>query len=836
MVRAFPARHPFTPHGWQGHSQGYQQPTMGIRGAKFQTSNRGTAAFPLVCVRTKEPHSFGIFYGHNPLMFSFNVILVGLILINLITRTFRFLLKPLRQPRLVSELIAGIIIGPSLLGQSKSFTNIVFPLNAKFVLRNVGVMGFMLFVFVSGVKMDLGMLKRSGKKHLFIALISVFGPLIIVIIVAWCNRKSMDKELGRLSSIGTIASSLSITGFPIHYAVLQELNLLSSEVGSMALSIALISDSIGMNFLVAFQAMKQGEVSNEDALWYIISLVVLLAFLVTAFRRAMLWIIEKTPVGEPVDQLYVVAILLGVFVTGFLTDMFGIAIANGPFWLGLVIPNGPPLGATLVERSETIMMEIIMPCSFAFVGLNTDFSEMTEAGWSSLGPLFALFISGYLSKFLSTLIGAKMVDVPWRDSLALSLVLSLRGQVELILYVHWVDKNIIRIPSFSMLIFLTTVLTGILTPLISILYDPTKPYMVNKRRTIQHTAPGEELKILLCIQDKINVPSLVNLLEVSYPTVDNPFSVYAFHLVELIGRANPLFIDHQNQEVEDLFSRFPDSETIHNALKLYHQRRDECVELHFFTALTAKRTMYQDVCKLALISKATIIILPLEKECDGEIVTKHWGSGHRSLTTEVLAHAPCSVGILIDKADRWHLPLSRSFGGATHSFIVLFLGGPDSREALAYADRMVGNPSVSLTVIRFLSSNSEGDDEMQKKLDDGLVTWFWVKNETNERVIYKEVVVRNGEDTASAILAMAEEHYYHLWIVGRKQGINPSLLEGLSTWTENKEELGIIGDYISSSDCVNADSVLVVQKQVLRGQENNNTSRSPSFMRCLFCS
>ena len=142
------------------------------------------------------------------------------------------------------------------------------------------------------------------------------------------------------------------------------------------------------------------------------------------------------------DQFYVVAILLLVFVMGFFTDMFGIAIAQGPFWLGLVIPNGPPLGATLVERSETIIMEIIMPFSFAFIGLSTDFSAMTEAGWSTLGPLFTLVISGYLSKFLSTLMAAIMVAVPSKDSLALSLVLSLRGQVELILYVHWVDKNV----------------------------------------------------------------------------------------------------------------------------------------------------------------------------------------------------------------------------------------------------------------------------------------------------------------------------------------------------------------------------------------------------------
>ena len=71
---------------------------------------------------------------------------------------------------------------------------------------------------------------------------------------------------------------------------------------------------------------------------------------------------------------------------------------------------------------------------------------------------------------------------------------------------------------------------------------------------------------------------------------------------------------------------------------------------------------------------------------------------------------------------------------------VLFLGGGDAREALVYADRMVANQDVSLTVIRFLSRNFKGYNEIEKKLDDGIVTWFWVKNEINQRVVYREVV------------------------------------------------------------------------------------------------
>ena len=117
---------------------------------------------------------------------------------------------------------------------------------------------------------------------------------------------------------------------------------------------------------------------------------------------------------------------------------------------------------------------------------------------------------------------------------------------------------------------------------------------------------------------------------------------------------------------------------------------------------------------------------------------------------------------------------------------------------------------------------------MEKKLDDGVVTWFWVKNEVNERVLYREVIVRNGAETVAAIQAINEDTF-DLWIVGRKQGINPLLLEGLQDWTENHHELGVIGDYVGAVDFGGTASVLVIQQQILREQGYAARSASQKF-------
>uniref|UniRef100_A0A803KS66 Cation/H(+) antiporter C-terminal domain-containing protein n=2 Tax=Chenopodium quinoa TaxID=63459 RepID=A0A803KS66_CHEQI len=368
------------------------------------------------------------------------------------------------------------------------------------------------------------------------------------------------------------------------------------------------------------------------------------------------------------------------------------------------------------------------------------------------------------------------------------------------------------------MVTLTIIVTGITSPIIDFLYDPTRPYMINKKRTIQHTVQESELRILACIYDQESVASLFSLLDFANPTSSNPFTVFALYLVELLGRAAPVFIDHAKQN-EDYWDT--NNEAIHNAIKLYEEARTDCIFMNFFTSITPQRTMYQDICEIALLNKVGFIILPFHKKCieDGnDFSTAILRPGVQSANANTLSHAPCSVGILACKnAAAWGSLPTRSSNCIRRQFAMLFFGGPDAREALSLADHMVEHPDVSLVVVRFLASEYKGDDESERKLDDGVVTWFWVKNERNDKVVYKEVVVHNGFETVSAVQSLNDSVPIDLWITGRKNGINPTLLEGLSEWTDNPE-LGLVGDFLVSIDFNTSGSVLVVQQQVLRDQ------------------
>ncbi|XP_017434663.2 cation/H(+) antiporter 24 [Vigna angularis] len=664
-------------------------------------------------------------------------------------------------------------------------------------------MGFVYFIFLYGVKIDLGLLKKTRKVHISTAIVGIVIPTATVLAVALAMRKNMDENLAKFSSLGSIASYLGTSSFLTIYHILEEFNLLNSDAGRISLSIAIIGDLFGLFIFLAFDAAHMGQFGIMSAVGFMFSLALIITFLLFCVRPAMIRINKNTAEGHPVNEYFVVVMLLGAFVMGLVTDAVGMAVATGPFFLGLAIPDGPYVGATLEKKTSAILGDFFLPFSFIMVGSYTDFYSITASGWSALSPLITMIIVGYLLKFFTTWISLHLFRMPLRDGLTVSLIMNLRGLTELILFVYYMEQSFVEVPGFSLLIFMTLSLTAISCPLISILYDPTKPYMVNQRRNIQHHPPDKEFRIVLCIFEQDDIHGLTHLLDISNPTENIPFSVSVVRLSELVGRVNPLFIDHEKQQVPPNYQW---SSTIH-VLERHQELKEPYMKFHFFTAVTPKKTMFRDVCELALEQEASLIILPFNRNV------------HNHMDSQVLNNAPCSVAIFVDKGLLKTSNTLGSFQRSKYRFAVLFLGGGDSREALVYADKMLARPQVSLTVIRFLTHNFVGYNEIEKKLDDGIVTWFWVKNEANQRVVYREVVVRNGEETIAAIQAM-NDGAFDLLIVGRKHGINPILLTGLSDWIET-EELGLIGDYISSADFFGSASELCLERELSIERELN---------------
>ncbi|XP_021719486.1 cation/H(+) antiporter 25-like [Chenopodium quinoa] len=774
----------------------------------------------IYCQRNVGSSAFSIFHGNHK-EFSFTNVLLEMSMVLIISHILRVLLKPLKQPKVICDILAGIIIGPSVLGRSKTFADNVSPKSSNFVIENIGILGFVFFLFMTGVKMDLFVVAKAGKKHWVIAIGGMFIAHVIILIFDICVDHYIDDSMVRKpSSVGAISSTMIITTFPSIYSILKEMQILRSEIGRMALTTVIITDFVGLVDIVSFEAMKQSEVRMINAIPYMLSTLLLCALVFYGVPMIMRWIKRQTPKGNPVDQEYIVATLLGVFVVGLLTDFFGATIGVGPLWLGLAIPDRPPVGASIIQQTEVVVNHILMPFAYATVGLKTDVFAMAEC-WSFTSPVLSLAVMSIVTKLFSVVIMARFVNMSYRDSLTLGFILGLRGQTEFLLYIHWWSLKIVTTSSFSLMVILTIIATSISSLMINYLYDPKRPYMTNMRRTVQHTAQESKLRILACIYDQESMANIFSLLDFTNPTTSNPFKVFAIYFIELVGRAAPMFIDHVKQTNEYWDHN---NVAVHKAIKLYEKDRNNRIAMNLFTCVTPSRTMYHDICERALMNKAVFIILPFHKkyiEVGNDLFTEILRPGVQYTNANTLSHAPCSVGVLAcKKASAWDIRPTRTINNQNtqRQFVMLFLGGSDAREALMLASRMVEHPDVSLIVIRFLANEQAGDIIPERKMDDGVVTWFWVKNEMNDKVVYKEVVVSNGFETVSAIRSLnASVSKIDLWIVGRKNGINPTFLDGLSDWSENSE-LGLIGDFLLSANFNVLGCVLVVQQQVLREQ------------------
>lgn len=332
------------------------------------------------------------------------------------------------------------------------------------------------------------------------------------------------------------------------------------------------------------------------------------------------------------------------------------------------------------------------------------------------------------------------------------------------------------------------------------LYDPSRKYAGYQRRNLMNS--NKKLPMLFCIHNMDNTAAILRLLEKSNPTRDFPIVANVLHLIELRGRSSSIFISHQVQTkaVTDVSY----SENVILAFQGYERNNYGAVTIQAFTAISPRKLMHEDICTLALDVLASIIILPFHRKwaVDGSIEVEDHGL--RSLNSSVLERAPCSVGILVD---RGQLRRSNSVRASekVYCVAVLYLGGNDDQEALAFGKRMGISGSISLTVIRLIC---KADVDEVIDLD---VVGDWRHSRSDwENVKYIEHEVNETTETALLVRSLVDD--YDLIITGRRNNTHSPVTTGLEEWSEIPE-LGVIGDMLASKDLKTWASVIVIQQQ-----------------------
>ncbi|GAB4824326.1 hypothetical protein Ancab_007214 [Ancistrocladus abbreviatus] len=737
------------------------------------------------------------------------VLQLQMLLVYAVTQILHLVLfKPLGMPPLVSQLVAGILLGPSGLGNFKSIHERIFPPLSANIWKCIVMLSYSFTLFMVAVKMDFGILRRTGRKAYAIGLLSLAGTLSSSSLTqAFLQRSPMETK-----DLSFSANSLSLTSFPVIACLISDLGLFNSELGRLALSSAIASEILSISvvsFNNNFLPVLTGAKSLAEVSVNIVGMIILIIVVIHILRPFMRWMIKETPQGRPVKDLYAFIPFIFMLVGGLLSDRFGQFVLLGNFIVGAGVPDGPPLGSTLVEKFDMFITGILEPFFVSCCAMRTNIFAISFNSNITL-TIVSIFMVVFATKISICYLCAVYNNMVFEDAMALAFILCHKGSIDIANYAWFRDFDNISEECFSVLALCVLCAATISSIAVRLLYNPLKKYAGFQRRNILHCKPTDDLRILTCIHRPYDVTTITNFLSVCSSTQESPIVAYVLHLIKLVGRSHPIFISHDVQKKKGTYCSY--SEEILRTLNRFEHNNRDIISVHAYTAVSPPDAMHDDICTLALDKLVSLIILPYHRKFGFEGSIEFEYHERRLLNTSVLARAPCSVGILVDRGTYRHSNSNLSLisvlsSESLFSVGVIFIGGNDDREALAYAKRISRGNRISLTVIRFIAQNEE---DALHPLDAHQLAEFEDMVEVNQQYTYIEEVTRDGAETALKLRSMIV--HYNLLIVGRRFDLDCPQTSGLKEWSEIRE-LGILGDLLSSPELRCETSVLIMQQQ-----------------------
>lgn len=343
---------------------------------------------------------------------------------------------------------AGFLLGPSIpTGGFEKYKKMLFPFGSPDILNTLSSFGYAFFLFINSVQMDLTLITKTGKKAWFIALLSFITPIILGVMIMAFTQKIFVNFVGNYEyySIPVILISHSSCSFTVIALLLNDLGILNSELGRLALSTGLLNDIGGSIVAGVGTALIGIQVSQEPnrKLIAIRDLFLYLGYLIfipLVGRPVMMWMVKNTPEGKPIKKIYIHIIVVTFVYLGFLAGDYHQPFYMGAVMLGLAVPEGPPLGSELVNLFELFATWFLTPIFVTCCTMKVDLTKF--AGLKLVLFISAFILMVHLIKLLICVGICRYCKMPSTDGLCLSLILSCKGVCDacsfILVYDAWV--------------------------------------------------------------------------------------------------------------------------------------------------------------------------------------------------------------------------------------------------------------------------------------------------------------------------------------------------------------------------------------------------------------
>ena len=390
-------------------------------------------------------------------------ILLQLIVILIIVQIFGYLSVRIGQQWVIGEILAGLALGPSLLGAFvPGLKTFLFPASAMPTLQTLGEIGLVLYMFSLGTRLDTHLMLRQSRSALVVSLSGTFLPLVTGALLAYFLYPSLAGPKATLVSFMLlVGTAMAITAFPVLARLLAEKNMLGTKVGTLALTCAAIGDALAWCLLALVIAIIHAKGLTSAVLT--IGLTLLFIGLMFAVVRPLLAYADRR---IPSKRVLIALSLVLLLLSAYYTNAIGIHPVFGAFLMGIILPRKTSY-IEQVRSLDQVNNLLFLPLFFVYSGLRTQIG-LIGAPTLWLICLLVLVIA-CVGKILGSTLPIRWMGETWKESLTLGILMNTRGLVELIVLNIGLDLGVLSPTLFAMLVIMALVTTMMASPLLPLL-------------------------------------------------------------------------------------------------------------------------------------------------------------------------------------------------------------------------------------------------------------------------------------------------------------------------------------------------------------------------------
>jgi Kef-type K+ transport system membrane component KefB len=379
------------------------------------------------------------------------------------------LFQRFHQPRVVGEMFAGILLGPSLLGWlAPHFSAYLFPAGSLGFLNALSQVGVVVFMFLVGLEIDPKELKHESHSAVLVSHVSITAPFVLASLLAlYLYPRLSDESVSFTNFALFMGAALSITAFPVLARILQERDMMKTKLGSLAIACAAVDDVTGWCIL-AYIVVLIRAAHKTTPIWITLAGIIFFAVIMIYGVRFLLRGFETTfRKHGAISENGMAFLILLAMVSALCTERLGIHLLFGSFLMGAIMPKEPQFVRYVVDRLETITIAVLLPLFFAFTGLRTNVGLLKSPSMWFYCALIILVAA--LGKLGGSIAAGRLSGMRWREAAGLGTLMNTRGLMGLVILDIGLDVKVISPALFTMMVVMALCTTFMAVPVLDLI-------------------------------------------------------------------------------------------------------------------------------------------------------------------------------------------------------------------------------------------------------------------------------------------------------------------------------------------------------------------------------